>query len=1549
MGTFPPIGVGPLVSTCVRPGGEFIDDCHGAGRCPHSEDHQCHLRGLRLTSNLICTPPSAPVKGLPYQVDTLNAAGNGWITTARTEYDALGRAVKVIDAANNAVTTSYAPATGPVFSVTSTNALGHTTTTTNEPGRGVPLESTDPNGRKVTKSYDALGRMTAVWTPSQKPATDKAAYTFAYQIDVDKTPVVTSATLRDNGTYAQSMAIYDGLLRPRQTQTEGLGGGRLITDTLYSENGTVRQTNNGYLAEGEPAKEFFVPESVYKVPNSTEFAYDGLGRTVRTTTMYADVAQNSTTTQYAGDWTLTRTAMSGDGKTPLKGSRASKTFTDVLGRTSRINQATTTDTSKIDPVKPADADPTIWNSTTYDYDARNKLSKVTDPAGNAWTYTYDARGRMTGSDDPDVGTTTFGYDNLDQKTWTKDSAGRTRYTTYDALGRTTELRDDTANGPLVAAWTFDTLPGAKGQPVAATRYNAGAAYISEATGYDTEYRPTGSKITIPDTPATKGLAGSYAYTTTYTPTGKVQSTTVPATPGGLAAEKLITRYNADGAPVTLSGLAWYTADTIYSPYGEVLRTTSGSAPQRVWQTNRYDPNTGQVTQSTADRQTAPNRISDVKYAYDPAGNITSVTDSQPGGIAETQCYAYDPMGQLTKAWTGKTDACTGPSKSDVTPGIDGAGYWKEYSFDKIGNRTQLIDHDLTDPAQDNTTTTKYAYGVKVTGNGTQPDTTSQPHALGKTDETIKKPGSTITSQSTYGYDNAGNTTRRTIGGDTQILNWDRSNKLTSASSPGIGSVAVTGPAGKCLDVESGSSADGTAVQLWPCNETKAQQWRLSGETVRALGKCLKAAGGNAVLAACDGSNEQKFTYRPGDKTLYNAAANACVDVPNGNTADGTNLLVFACNGGANQQWSFDTTTTYLYDASGNRLIEETGSSRTLYLGEAEITVNKAGQPLDAARYYGNTVRTTRGKATDHKLSVQLTDHHNTATTSIDQNATQNITRRKFDPYGNDRGAQVGWAGSRTYLGTGNNDNTTNLTHIGAREYESTTGRFISVDPIIDITDPLQMNGYTYANGNPVSNSDPTGLRTDDGTGHSERLDGKSPTNPFTPGGGHKGDSADSDDGPGGGDSPGNGGNGNAGKKGNGCDNWLCKAANKAKKFVVENKVAIVSIATEIVVGAACVAGASAAGIATGGAGFALAAGCGALAGAAGAAVANLMDPAADHSVMGILTDIGIGAGLGAAGGVAGVGAGLALKAGAKALAKTVVGKAVGQAVGKAVSRAKCFVNSFTTGSLVLMADGTAKPIEEIEIGDKVQASDPETGEAAPKDVTATIRGDGSKNLVEITIDTDADTGSTSGTITATDKHPFWVPDMASWVDAKDLQPGQWLQTSAGTHVQIKAVKQWTQQLATVHNLTVADVHTYYVLAGTTPVLVHNCGGTATIHYDGGHASIEVSAGEEALHTHQVGGLVEVGGETIATPVRSEIFTGAVSPSARSVTFNLPNPGGAMAYQEVFLERGVTGTYDASTETCFHYCARVLQAGGVPNVPAQGTIRELAVFLRRASQ
>jgi hypothetical protein len=140
-----------------------------------------------------------------------------------------------------------------------------------------------------------------------------------------------------------------------------------------------------------------------------------------------------------------------------------------------------------------------------------------------------------------------------------------------------------------------------------------------------------------------------------------------------------------------------------------------------------------------------------------------------------------------------------------------------------------------------------------------------------------------------------------------------------------------------------------------------------------------------------------------------------------------------------------------------------------------------------------------------------------------------------------------------------------------------------------------------------------------------------------------------------------------------------------------------------------------------------------------------------------------------------------------------------------------------------MADGSAKKIKDVDIGDKVLATDPETGETKVEAVTAEIKGKGVKHLVKITVDVDGKQGSKTASVTATDGHPFWVPEVGKWIDAGDLHTGMWLRTEGGKRLEIAAVKRWVAGFTSVHNLTIGDLHTYYVLANAAPVLTHNCG------------------------------------------------------------------------------------------------------------------------------
>ncbi|MFE4399540.1 Hint domain-containing protein, partial [Kitasatospora sp. NPDC056808] len=146
---------------------------------------------------------------------------------------------------------------------------------------------------------------------------------------------------------------------------------------------------------------------------------------------------------------------------------------------------------------------------------------------------------------------------------------------------------------------------------------------------------------------------------------------------------------------------------------------------------------------------------------------------------------------------------------------------------------------------------------------------------------------------------------------------------------------------------------------------------------------------------------------------------------------------------------------------------------------------------------------------------------------------------------------------------------------------------------------------------------------------------------------------------------------------------------------------------------------------------------------------------------------------------------------------------------------KCFL----AGTLILMAGGGSKAIEDVQTGDKVLATDPLTGESSPREVAATIITEDDRQFVAITVSTH----NGEEEITATHEHPFWVEDEKKWLAADKLQHGMKLRTDHGGLVSVVAMRQYTEH-ATTYNLTVEGIHTYYVLAGSTPVLVHNSNG-----------------------------------------------------------------------------------------------------------------------------
>ncbi|MER6361617.1 RHS repeat-associated core domain-containing protein [Kitasatospora sp. NPDC001527] len=169
-----------------------------------------------------------------------------------------------------------------------------------------------------------------------------------------------------------------------------------------------------------------------------------------------------------------------------------------------------------------------------------------------------------------------------------------------------------------------------------------------------------------------------------------------------------------------------------------------------------------------------------------------------------------------------------------------------------------------------------------------------------------------------------------------------------------------------------------------------------------------------------------------------------------------------------------TDNTYVYDADGNRLVRKDSTGTTLYLpGGNELKLAPGATTPVGTRYYTHG-GTTAAVRTAGKLAFVLSDRHGTATVHVDA-ATQAVTRRRTTLFGAERGTAPGsgWTGDRGFLG-GTRDGDTGLTHLGAREYDANTGRFISVDPKMDTTASQEMGAYTYANNNPLATSDPSG-------------------------------------------------------------------------------------------------------------------------------------------------------------------------------------------------------------------------------------------------------------------------------------------------------------------------------------------------------------------------------------------------------------------------------------------------------------------------------------------
>ncbi|MFB9955322.1 RHS repeat domain-containing protein [Cellulomonas denverensis] len=693
---------------------------------------------------------AAPTRGLPTTSQVVSAYSGTtptYVTTSTTTYDSLGRPTVATDAMGRASTTAYTGTGGVVTGTTVTApdpdgsgpiTAGVTTAVLN-PAWGSMVKTTDPNGKVTSATFDALGRTTAVWNPGRAQGSASAHTTYEYTISKTAPNTVTTKTLAADETYLTSVALYDGMLRPRQTQSPSAARdtpGRIITDTFYDSRGNVAWSNGSWFAAGAVSTSLVVPTTA--VPSRTRYLYDGAGRSTATITDVGEQERWRTTTSYGGD----RVTVD-----PPQGGTAQTTISDARGNTTELRQY-------------LGGHPTgDFRAVSYGYDRAGNLTSVKDAAGNAWSYTYDLRGRQVTATDPDKGATTTTY----------DEAGRPRPHHDGCTGGHALHRARPARSPDRAprrhrhrdpAGQVDLRHPAEGtahlvDPVlrhgglrhrghrlrrrrAATRRVGHAAQRRRHLGWDLHHqlhlhgRRPGQVHEAAGRRWTRRRDRHYPLRLPVPPRMDVGRSRV----GGV-----------------------YVADTVYDVYGEPLRYDLGNT-YAFFLNYSYEEGTRRLQKTWVEREGVGGLDMDLTYTYDASGNPTSVVDNPTDRPADAQCFAYDGLRQLTSAWTPASSDCSAPKS--VTELGGPAPYWTDYAIDAAGNRSSETTHTAAGD-----TTRTYAY--PATG-------AARPHAV----STVKQTGAAGAATSSYAYDATGNTTTRNVGGKAgQTLKWDAEGRLES--------------------------------------------------------------------------------------------------------------------------------------------------------------------------------------------------------------------------------------------------------------------------------------------------------------------------------------------------------------------------------------------------------------------------------------------------------------------------------------------------------------------------------------------------------------------------------------------------------------------------------------------------------------------------------------------------------------------------------------------------------------------------------------------------
>jgi RHS repeat-associated protein len=812
------------------------------------------------------------------------------------------------------------------------------------------------------------------------------------------------------------------------------------------------------------------------------------------------------------------------------------TYTPAAGEvptaTTVTNPMSQSTSSTLDPLRGQPLTVTDANNrvTSTTYDPLGRATQAWTPAhprsANATSpsYTFDYTIR---NDGPVVVTTAV---------LNANQVYRPSYAFYDGMMRPyqTQAPSPDDSGRLVTETLYDTRGFA--WRTSGTYYASGAAEAVPVTGQELNY-PASTDTTYDGagrvTRMTDKKFGDPAETTTTSYTG--DTTTVVPPPGGTATA---TTVDALGRPVEqkeFTDSARTTSQSLVSTYdahGKLVGVKDASGALwsysydvqgRVTTTDDPDKGTSTTVYDVGDR---PTDVTDARgyklhTDYDDLGRRTKLTSTYQGSTTTLSEWTYDTAtggkGEPAKSvqyiggqpYTSEVTSYSSlykPSISQVTvPGTDGLAktYQWTIAYDFTGRvkwtRQPAIgglpQEDVTplytansslpvtlaagsDPIVSNTVYDHYgrdtreeygAFGSKVyksyeydehTGALTDQiaDRDTAPQRIDATHYTYDPSGNTTSIADTTGQDAAAVT-------DTQCFTTDALRRITQAWTTSATSTCAQGAS---TDTVGGANAYWTSYGYDAVGDrtTETQHTTASGPATDTTRTYAAPAAGTHNLPKVTQTGTDAHT----DSYTYDADGNTDTRTLG---ASPQQTLSWDPQGHLSAVKQGTTpVASYTYDTEGGRLTSKDATGTTLYLPGGNELLLKPDNTVVGTRYYEFNNQTVALR-TGGRITYLISDPNGTSTTQVDA-ATQAVTRRESTIFGAPRGAAAtGWQGTRSFVG-GTSDAATGLIHLGAREYDPVTARFISVDPQLETDKPQTLNGYTYAAANPLAFQDPTG-------------------------------------------------------------------------------------------------------------------------------------------------------------------------------------------------------------------------------------------------------------------------------------------------------------------------------------------------------------------------------------------------------------------------------------------------------------------------------------------